>query len=328
MNLNAEDEMIFSEYISDIDSYMADSIENHKIQLLFIKHINDLACADCIDKRIYEKFSNKLFYIQHKYEEHLEYLNRIVTSSEMQTVKHAVLKGFAITYDLYKNNGIIYRPFSDVDILVDRRDAQVVDKALKEIGFVQGKIKGGKIILADRKDIIRNSLNMHQLHEYICLSKHSNLSSIYHVEFDINTSIFEGGMKRDPIDTSELLNHRMRRKVADDFEVYSLDYIYCLIQLCYHFYKDTVYDKKKKTHDDYCLLKFCDIREYVLQYKGKIDWKEFVRVVNEAQIGNQIFYPLWLVSSFYGDLEIEDILYQLKDKRYQITDIDWEKILL
>lgn len=65
-----------------------------------------------------------------------------------------------------------------------------------------------------------------------------------------------------------------------------------------------------------------------MQYKGKIDWKEFVRVVNEAQIGNQIFYPLWLVSSFYGDLEIEDILYQLKDKRYQITDIDWEKILL
>ena len=39
MNLNAEDEMIFSEYISDIDSYMADSIENHKIQLLFINYL-------------------------------------------------------------------------------------------------------------------------------------------------------------------------------------------------------------------------------------------------------------------------------------------------
>lgn len=111
--------------------------------------------------------------------------------------------------------------------------------------------------------------------------------------------------------------------------MYCLDYTYGLLQLCYHFYKDTLYDEKKKTHDDFCLLKFCDIREYVLQYKNSINWGEFVEIINDAKIRNEIYYPLWLVSSFYGDLGIEDILSRLKvNKNYYTNSIDWERMLL
>ncbi|MBE5869353.1 MAG: hypothetical protein E7293_10450 [Lachnospiraceae bacterium] len=327
MKINKEEENIIAQCVTKFDWDMANILEMHKIHMIFLKHVNNIACSDNLAFKIIENFSNQLFYLQFKYEEYLTFLKNVV--DHMQTIDYAVLKGGSFIDVLYKENDIIYRPFADIDILISKRNINLIDGIMKENNLIQGKVRQNKIIPAERKDVIYWKLNSHQLHEYIGFSKYSQLSNIYRIEFDFNTTIFEGGKEADPIDMDWILKRRKKRKVKKDLEIYCLDHTLALLQLCYHFYKDTIYEVKKLTHDNYCLLKFCDIREYIIKYRYDINWKEFIDIVNQANIGNQIYNTLWLISTFYGDLYIEDIIKQINvTERYYTDNIDWESMLL
>ena len=91
----------------------------------------------------------------------------------------------------------------------------------------------------------------------------------------MNTTIFEGGKISPKIDTKTLLSNTVSKKI-NDFSYRKLSLEYNLIQLCYHFYKDTVYEIKKKRKESYCLMKFCDIREYILKYQHQLNWDNFI----------------------------------------------------
>lgn len=328
MTLDKGDEEVIFNCLKNFEENIADILEKHKIHLLFLKHIDKLSCADRLNKALREKYSNQLFCLQFKYEEYLMYLKNVANRQESQNVKYAVLKGFSFMDSLYMCDGIVYRPFADVDILISRSDIKRTDDILKEMGLIQGRILERNIIPANRQDIIYWELNSHQLHEYISFSKYSKISPTYRIEFDINTTIFEGGKKIDPIIPEKILCHRIKKKCSDGVQFYCLDFTFGLLQLCYHFYKDTKYEVKKFMHDDYCLLKFCDIREYVLKYKNEINWNEFISVVNASGIGKQIHYSLWNVSKFYGDLGIDSILQHLETSGTDCDqDINWELLL-
>lgn len=170
---------------------MVELIRRHKIHFLFLKHIKYLSCMSRIDYRIIGKLSNELFCFQFIYKEYLENLEQFCNYKVIQNAEYAILKGFSFIHDLYTENNVMYRPFGDVDILIQVEKIQDVDTVLKKLHMIQGKIVEDKIIAAPRRDIVYWRLNSHQLHEYVKFSKYSQVSSIYKVDFDINTSIFE-----------------------------------------------------------------------------------------------------------------------------------------
>lgn len=86
-----------------------------------------------------------------------------------------------------------------------------------------------------------------------------------------------------------------------------MNYTWGVIQLCYRFYKDTKYKIKIDKGENYTLIKFCDIYEYILKYYDLIQWQDFIEIINNAVIGNQIFYSLWLVDSFYGEYILKNV---------------------
>ena len=68
---------------------------------------------------------------------------------------------------------------------------------------------------------------------------------------------------------------------------------------------------------------------YVIKFYNHINWNEFIVTVNGAKIGNQIYHTLLLVSTFYGDLNIDEILQQINvTERLCTENIDWEAMLL
>ena len=196
---------------------------------------------------------------------------------------------------------------------------------MKKYDFVQGSVNSmGQIEKASRREIIYWGLNSHQEQLYVKFSKYA-VTPYMAIDIDINTSIFEGGKTKDPIPTEELLKHRQVKINGHGKKFYALEKEYELIQLIYHFYKDTVYEIKKAMKQDYSLNKFCDVREYILKYRDEIDWDLFIDIVNSNNIGNGIYYVLLIVSDFYKDMDIDDILERIEaDKNVEIPC--WENV--
>lgn len=304
----------------------------NKLQLLFVKHLEAFNSSSAISEELFASYSNQLLWLQLKYDEYRDLLYNIQNIFSQKRISYAILKGMANNAELYINDHVLYRPFEDMDILILPEQIDEVNAVLHKVGFIQGTYHNSNIVKAPRKDILYWRLNSHQLHEYIRFSKYSYISSYFRLNVDVNTTIFEGGKYADPINISHFLENTIDKSMVSSscaFTYKTLEYTFDLLQLCYHFYKDTVYEAKKNTGEDYCLLKFCDIREYILKYRTQIDWDRFITIVNDSKIGNQIYYTLKLISSFYKDLCIDDILLKISITEDILSDcIDWKKILL
>ncbi|MCI9142906.1 MAG: nucleotidyltransferase family protein, partial [Lachnospiraceae bacterium] len=328
-NILNEDYENIIKFLKLNDQKLDSILGKNKLQILLLKHIEHIGCGNLISRIRYKSYSNWLFHLQYQYSEYLDIIYELSQSFAEKNIRYAILKGMANNAELFVENSILYRPFADLDILIDVAQIDKVGDILKEHSFVQGYFKNNQIVKATRKELIYWRLNSHQLHEYVKFSKYSNISSLYRLAIDVNFTIFEGGKCNDPINNSNILDHVMDRFIAPNSIIKCLDYTYGLLQLCYHFYKDTVYEVKKNTHDNYCLKKFCDIREYVIKFYNHINWNEFIVTVNGAKIGNQIYHTLLLVSTFYGDLNIDEILQQINvTERLCTENIDWEAMLL
>ncbi|MBR2507934.1 MAG: nucleotidyltransferase family protein [Bacilli bacterium] len=324
--LTSDDINAFAQQDNDIKIRFFELIERHKLEYLFYSLIKNLEVESLFDQSIISEYFNKLNVHQSKYIEYLNSMKPIFENLEEKKIKYAVLKGFSFMDELYNTNIGLTRRFVDIDVLIDKSDLKEAKEILNNYNFVQGKIVDGSIVRPERKDLIYWELNSHQLYEYVKLSEYT---SQYWIEVDINTTIFEGGKFVPPIETKILLTHSVIKKTELGISFYVLNKTFSLLQLCYHFYKDTVYETKKENHNDYCLIKFCDIREFILHFRKEIDWSEFVKIVNEFNIGDQIYYSLYLVSSFYGDLGIEEILKEIKTTPlFSIGFLDWERMLL
>lgn len=322
------DRDLFKSYLLDRSNNYEVLLQIHKLQYIFIKKLYDYDCSEYTRRITRETFSSQLLSLQFMYKEYLEILSQLCKDFEKENITYCILKGFSITDALYNIKGVIYRPFSDIDILISPNHLYRTQLLLEKYNFIQGKMKGKHIIKAERSELIYWKLNSHQLHEYIRCSKYSNISPMFAITIDVNTTIFEGGIYTDPIPMDVLFQNTITKDFSN-ISIKCLNPTFELIQLCYHFYKDTKYEIKAKTHENHCLLKFCDIREYIKKYYDEIQWDVFLKIINDAQIGDRIYYPLWIVSAFYKDLNISDKLKQIETKNhYNINEINWQSLLI
>lgn len=304
-------------------------LEKHKIQFLFYKHLYDSGFL--VDRHRYKyiyPLAEQFVYLQYKHSEYLSELKPILECLNSSTIPYAILKGFSLIDPIYKTSGKIFRAFSDADILISKKNIPHLNQILNSNSFIQAKIDNTYQFQPINKiEEIYWRLNSHQEHEYIKPSKNFNFAPHLNLNIDVNFSIFQGGKYEDPISTKELLNNCRKRSI-EDITFYSLDYTYELIQLCFHFYKDLHYDVKIKTHEDFSLIKFCDIREYIINYKEYILWDEFLSLLEENHLEQEVGSVLLLVSDFYEDLSIEDVLYELRKKISYKHITCWDSLLL
>lgn len=328
-NLSDAEAEVLKQNVKSIGEQEYKLLEHHKINLLFFRHCKKINQVVELNKMKMLQYSNQLMVLQYLYKEYFEETKKILCEFESQNISYAILKGFSFSQDLYFYEGIFYRSFTDIDVLVDLKECNRITNILTTNFFIQGKYVNDTLIPVERSEIIYWTLNSHQLPEFIKPSKYAHYSPRYWIEMDINTTIFEGGKVQSPISTEIILDHSENKKLFENFYYSVLTPTYSLLQLCYHFYKDTVYKLKVKNKCNYLLIKFCDIREFILFYNNQIDWDEFINIINNANIGNQIYYPLWLVANFYGDLNVQDILDKIHiTKTFEKKDLDWERMLL
>lgn len=301
-------------------------LEKHKIQFLLYKHLLDnnlLALQDLHPYII--SLGERFVFLQSKYNEYIDILKKITEQLNNECINYTVLKGFSLIHDFYTFNNSVFRNFNDIDFLIDKSNISVFNDILVKSEFIQGILSSDyTIIPADKKEILYWRLNSHQEHDYIKPSIYSNLAPQSYLSIDLNFSIFKGGKYDDPIPTEKLLESRRLHKI-DNFQFYSLGYTEELLQLCYHFYKDLNYDNKIDLSEDINLIKFSDIRLYIINNKDKIDWEKFMYMICSNNIYDEIEQVMCYIMEFYNDNNINEVV-----KKYFTNDnykLNWDKIL-
>jgi hypothetical protein len=329
-----------TEYDKDIISMMLQEnhydsimpyIYRHRIQHLFFKHIVDLKLSFDLPDHILNSLGSQHSYLQFKFQEFVDEINTISILFEKRNVNYAILKGISLANAIYSRGQEVFRDFNDVDFLIEKKNTTIANDILTSLGYIQGEVnKEQEIVPADRRTLLYYSINSHQEQSYVKFSKYAAYSPYNRLYIDINTTIFEGGKMIPPISTDVLLSHFEKRNGISENYYKTLDKTFELMQICYHFYKDTIYEKKKSENENYCLMKFCDLREYVIQFRNSIDWIYLAYLLNEKKIAKQILSSLFLVDSLYGDLELHNFFDMLVlDKDSVISHIvNWENILL
>ena len=331
--LTIEDKAYFHNLINSFnkqyESLLFEQLQKHRLEFIFLKHLIETQNIFGVFKkqRIIE-LSERLAYLQTKYSEYKNEATIISNLLYSYNLGFVWLKGASIIDAIYKKNEIIYRDFGDFDILVSQNQLSKIDEALKEVGFIQGKVDNSlQIIKADRSEILFWHLNSHQEMKYIKKTAFYDISPRLLFNMDVNTTIFWGGKETVPIDTEFFLKKENINSKHQIKTFFTLTPTLELIQLCYHFFKDTQYTSKQVNKQSYNLIKFCDIREYYHKFQTNIDKNFFRDIIEQGQIKEEITFVLKMVSSFYSDSDIQDFLYLISDQN--INDVyDWENLLL
>lgn len=195
-------------------------------------------------------------------------LNHIAVKERYQACKpffenadfpYAVIKGAVLSKAAY--NDALLRISGDIDILIDRRDADKAKRLLTESGFRQGRVTGNGFQPFSRKEILYQSAMSHQTAPYI---KETSNKLCPYVNVDINMDILWGESKKHT-DMYAFLCNREKCTLFDT-QFFKLTPEAEFISLCLHHYKDmnSIYLLSKGSLR---LGIFCDIYFYIKNTK-------------------------------------------------------------
>lgn len=317
IQISDEEKNFLKRYFENIteDKFSILTLYRNRIEYLFAYHFFQISkeykCDNKILKAYVRAIDSQIGYLQYKYEEYIHEITLLIDCLEKNNIRYVVLKGFSLMDELYKIDGIVYRNFTDCDFLIAKDDVAAVHKILTELDFAQGYIGlNNEIEYASRSEIIYWSMASHQEFPYIKKMKIQTNSPYKVVNIDVNTSILEGGLSKTMLSTGFILEHRKKIKCGGTY-CWGLSKEFQLIQLCYHFYKDTVYEAKIATHSSLTLIKFCDIREYLIISKNSIDWELFLRLINEYGIAFKVLIALDMIAQYYSETELTQLVNRL-----------------
>lgn len=292
-----------------------------KITNIVYKHLIENKWLDYVAVRVLNILRTNYIYTLLKQNILKQELLNIVNYFHENNIDYAIIKGFAIAEKVYYEKGRLLREFNDIDFLVPQKYLSNIKYVLENRGYIQGDydIFYNTLRKATRQEILNMRMNSHQIYNFVKeISLHPEYCIKDEITIDVNFTLFEGGNISHTISTEEILNNKVKLKILKDKYFYTLSNEFFLIQLCYHLYKDVNYRSHKKERMDLTLLKFCDIREYILKYKHIIDWESLANIVNKHCLNNGIYFSLYFTDKIYRDLDIKYFLELItpKDKLF------------
>lgn len=307
---------------------------SNKLVNIFYYQLVKYGLIQCLDKFTYKILNQIVSFSTLRNKEYEEEFRTLGYQFNSYGIKYAVIKGFHLTNSIYGYPfRFLIRDYNDIDILVNKSDLSKVNRILLNNKYIQGNLNKEtlEIVPCTRQEKIDLLINTHQQYQHIKKSKYYEISHCNIQLIDVNFTIFEGGEVIDYIDIRQMLDTRVLRHTESGIEYYSLKSEYDLIQLCYHLYKDTKYEIKKKNNESLRLINFCDLYQYIRLEKENLDWGFLYQTIIDAAIENQIYYVMKLLCMIFIDLDIHDFVEKLGKKVDEKTNEEirtgYEKIL-
>ncbi|MBJ8030402.1 nucleotidyltransferase family protein [Bacillus cereus group sp. N21] len=293
--------------------YLIELGTRHKVLQLITPHLirNDKY------KRINTSYKYLLQYNyignRYKNESRFKEIIPILKSFYEKNIRAIPLKGSLLAPQVYKDLGL--RTMTDLDFLISPDTKTDASKALKSIGYQMGSYDwtNNKIVPVSREDELMWHMNAGNLYAHVKLTDEEFLR-VNRVDFS-----YDVDLKKNYDATYKLLEGAVD-SVLFGIPTKILDPNDFLIHLAFHLYKEATNVQFVFLHVDLNLIKFCDIREYVLYLEeiGELDWGKLAKRAVELNAEEAIFYSLYFTDYIYGG-NFSDLL----NKELKINDLSF-----
>lgn len=244
-------------------------------------------------------------------------------------IEYIILKGLVNAYTLY--DFYWERQFSDVDIYVPENQLELVEKILKQNGYIQGRYDNdsSRIIPATRMQILSRRLLTHQTYEYCKIGQ--TVSSI-----DVNFKFSWPGINNNiKVELEKAIKNSSTYFIANGKRYRCLSPIINFLHQCIHIYNEAVLftfsdftsirdPKELKLFRMIDIIKFIeflsptDILENANKYNSITELSFVIKLCS-------LLFPESIPSKFYEALDLNNIdvnYYYAKDKTLQQWNIN------
>ena len=249
-------------------------------------------------------------------QEKLSELNKILSQLLEAGALCAPVKGGYLIDNIYKDRKI--RSTNDMDILIKRKDVDIVDKVMCDNGYVLGEynVEDNCILHPDKNKRMLYKTSMYNLLPYIKISDNAiNTPIIFDFSFALDFSL-------DTRPIEEMLT--LATKINDSLQLKPEHF---LIHMCCHHYREASNVAWIMIGKDLNLIKFCDVREFILQKMNSSSINEAIKFAKKFNLEKAFYFTVYFIREIYNDgyeteilnmlgIKDETFLYQFGEKDY------------
>ena len=267
------------------------ALKNQVIQLIW----NNLKV-----RNLEQNIPNRLRYVFLFYTSGTKERNLIIFHELMQIMKAiqpennqcVIVKGGYLIPHVYKDFGI--RTVSDIDFLIPVAQVKQLRAIMNSLGYIEGDYDSvtNTIKPPNREREVFYTISMHQT---IPFRKIINSSFIKYITFDVNF-LFDHYIK------PELVNLVISRaEVSQDGYYRYLKSSDFFIHQCCHHYKDAFSAAAIFINSNLNIVKYCDLREYILQHMNESQLYEAIEFAKENGLEKPVYFTLYCLEQIYND---------------------------
>lgn len=214
-------------------------------------------------------------------------------------IPFAPLKGAFLIPEMYKDFGI--RTINDIDCFVSHSNVKRLTQVMNSLGYRQMDYDENT---GEFKEITREvdllwKMNMNNLFPF---SKLVDDDFCNIVEFDFSFSLDfrkEVNIVDSMIDHAEKINGRFCSYLRpEDF----------FIHLCCHLFKEATNVEWVELGQDLNIIKFCDIREYLLRFMDNASLNKAIEFAKKNDFEEAIYYTIYYLKEIYNDGYEQELL--------------------
>lgn len=216
---------------------------------------------------------------------------------ETQGVLCCPLKGIYLLETIYADLGV--RLLNDIDCLVNYKDEFLLNNIMENNGYIQGSYNRNTNVIEAAKNETKlvHQFSMNGFHPYL---KTIDNQFVRYISFDFSYRLdFQADVESADFMLSNCTSQSNLKK--EDF----------LLHLCIHLYKEAKNMWFISMDKDCLLIKFCDIREYVLK-NMPFDLNYIKEFSSKYNFEDAMFYSLYYTWYIYRDENIKKILDKIK----------------
>lgn len=248
--------------------------------------------------------------VERRNAEGLAQVARMGRGLDEQGIKFVLLKGLTLAQTVYSPHAALRR-FGDIDILVAPEDARAATAVFRTLGYVQGTYNRERdTIIAFPKRMLEDTNRLHMP----TFVKKDYLNVDVHTRLEVPSSPFE-------LPTHDMFSRAQSLYLTPDLRVMALSVEDGLLHLCVHLSTEAqLYYPNIQRGIDLQLIKFCDIRGYILYYRDRLDWTKAEHLVHAYGLQDPVFYALYHCNTLYSMAEVERFLSKIAPKDTSYLD--------
>jgi Uncharacterised nucleotidyltransferase len=263
----------------------------NKILPLAWQNLNTLKLAGKVPHKIRELCSFYTLGVARKNQALFAQFRLISSALTSAGIRFAPLKGLVLVNEVYTMDS---RQMNDFDLMISKDDRSRVRALLNSLGFYESEYDYDSRSLRplDRRQKALWGLYMYNLPAFMKLIDAEYLQL---VEVDFTFDIRFNSTKSA---AAEFLSH-LSFYESLGCEVLQAEEF--LLHLCCHLHKEAKNVLWVEKEADFNLIKFCDVREYVLHSERSLDFERFLGLARKYEVEAAVYFTFHYVSQIYAD---------------------------